>query len=108
MADEARYVRALAHDLHDPQMQATYGRAQGLCVPHLEAVLRQASPQVAAFLCEQEEERLRDLAQELEAFARKFDHNHRHEPMGQERDSWRRALLKVAGSRPARKEPRTR
>lgn len=106
--DETRYILAFADDLQDPQMQALYGPAHGLCVPHLEAVLRRASSPVLTFLCEQEERKLSALAQELEELARKFDHRHCQEPMGAERDSWRRALMKMAGFQPSRKEHRDR
>jgi hypothetical protein len=95
--DVARYAGALADALREGEMKALYGRTYGLCVPHLEVVLLQASPEVAAFLCAQEDARLSLLAQELGEFIRNSDHRFAGEPVGRECDAWLRALEKIAG-----------
>lgn len=95
--DEMRYIRALAHDLQDEPLQAEYSAAHGLCFTHLEAVLAQASSEIARFLLAQEEARLSALSQALQEFIRKNDYQFAHEPLGSERDSWRHALEKLTG-----------
>jgi len=95
--DERRYARALANDLIDAEMQAAYAAGPGLCLRHVEMVLAQSRAEVRAFLCTQEEAKLGRLACELGEFIRKSDFNHSHEPMGDERNSWLRALAKIAG-----------
>jgi hypothetical protein len=102
--DAVRYAGALADALREGEMKTLYGRSYGLCVPHLEVVLSQASHEVAAFLCAQEDARLSLLAQELGEFIRKSDYRFAGEPAGQERDAWRRALEKIAGRLPANRE----
>ncbi len=98
--DETRYVRALANDLIDAEMQAAYAAGPGLCLRHLDMALAQSRAQVRAFLCMQEETKLGRLAWELGEFIRKSDFNHSHESMADERDSWLRALTKIAGRAP--------
>lgn len=105
--DEARYIRALANDLQDEPLQAEYGTAHGLCFSHLEAVMAQASGEVVSFLQAQEEARLNTLVHELQEFIRKSDYSFSHELMDVERDSWRRALEKIAGCLLSGRERRT-
>jgi hypothetical protein len=103
-ADEQRCLHALAHDLRDPDMQAAYRQSNGLCIPHLEPLLALTASEVAAFLISQEEARLAALVDELDEFIRKYDYRFAHEPADAERDSWRRALQKVAGARGKQEE----
>ena len=97
MEDERRYTRALASDLRDAEMQGAYAAGAGLCVGHLEEVVAQSGSEVLVFLRAQEEAKLGRLEWELGEFIRKTDYNYSHEPMEDERNSWLRALAKVAG-----------
>lgn len=82
-----------------------YAKSGGLCLPHLRAILRLTpSPGVVSLLLEVEERMLASLLAELELFQRK----HRvgeEAPIGEEKDSWERALDMLAGCLDDRRSP---
>ena len=81
-----------------------YQQSDGLCLPHLQQVIKSAGPGKAleALLAAQQQiwERLRD---HLAEFIRKNDYRFTHEPIGIEGDAWQRALESLYG--PAPKTP---
>lgn len=95
---EKDHIRVLAEQVLDTRIAEAYRHSAGLCLPHFRLALR-AAPGTA------QQERLmetqlaiwRDLKAELDTFASKYDINHAHEAMGEEGDSWRRALELLAG-----------
>ena len=93
---EARFAAALAHGLHEDESLWELLDGDGsLCARHVEAVAATASPGVAARLLADECLKMDRLCAELEEFVRKNDYRFRDEPWGSERDSWRRALLRL-------------
>jgi len=66
-----------------------------LCVRHVERVASLCEPAVAGRLIAVECAKMDALTQELKEFVRKNDYRFRAEPWGAERDSWRRALLRL-------------
>ncbi|MBN1920116.1 MAG: hypothetical protein JW892_02630, partial [Anaerolineae bacterium] len=70
----------------------------GLCLPHLRLTL-QASGPAAGYraLLTAQREAWSALMAELDEFIRKNDYRFQHEPMGDERDAWLRALDALVG-----------
>lgn len=94
---ETRTLRTLMEhfDLFDAAFQAS----SGLCIPHLRLALRQpATPAAANALVEAQRDIWQRLKTELETFQRKSDINHASEVMGEEGDSWVRAIGLIAGT----------
>jgi hypothetical protein len=95
---EAGHVRALAEHIDDPRLQEAYRQSEGLCVPHFRDVLRAApGDKQAHLLLSIQLTHWQRLKAELDMFADKYDFNRAGEVMGDERDSWRRALRLLAG-----------
>jgi hypothetical protein len=94
---EQLYCDALAVGMDDGAIVAAFGRSDGLCAPHLRVVLRLARPQQVARLQVAQIAIWKALIDELDEFIRKQDHHFRHEPSGDEADSWRRAIDLVSG-----------
>ncbi len=82
-------------------MRAALIRGGGLCLPHLRLALQASGPAAGyqALLAAQREA-WSALMAELDEFIRKNDYRFQHEPMGDERDSWLRALDALLGYSP--------
>jgi len=93
-------VATLLEHIEEEDVLAAYGGGQGLCLPHLRLALRQRGGQGRALLEEQERGKLQALADECEARVRKSDYQHIGTELGPERDAWKRAARKLAGSAP--------
>ncbi len=95
---EKDHIRVLAELVTDARMGEAFRDSAGLCLPHFRLALR-AAPSAAQQerLLEMQMAIWRDLKAELDMFANKYDINHAHEAMGEEGDSWRRALEMLAG-----------
>ena len=78
-----------------------YRASDGLCLPHLNAVLeRIAEPALRRFVVEVAVEKLEENAAALREYLRKRDYRFKHEPLtAAERDSWRRAVEQFVGKR---------
>jgi hypothetical protein len=86
----------LSQALAEPEAQAALDKHPGLCLSHVDTVLaRAAAPLRAAFVAQQAE-KLRVLETELELFIRRSEHG-ATEPIGTERDAWKRALKRYYG-----------
>jgi hypothetical protein len=94
-----RAAKTLLAHLQAPEMAAAYQSAGGLCLPHLRLVLGRAGDAQARALLEWQTTIWRGLKDELGELIRKFDYRFRHEPMGDETDSWERALARITGER---------
>ncbi len=92
---DTRYASALAAGLSRPEVWESCLSNREFCVRHVEMLVSLARPPERARLIQLETEHLTRLKNELEEFIRKNDYRFREEPMGEEGDSWRRALLKL-------------
>ena len=80
------------------EFAAAFGRSAGLCLPHFRvAFLRARDPAAWRRVLEVERAALARLTGELQALARKYDYHNAEVEMGDESDSWRRALFLAAG-----------
>lgn len=92
------HIRSLLQDLQTAEGQRLYATSAGLCVPHLVQTLEIGEPAGGiTALIERQKEVWRDLEAELQEFIRKNDYQFAGEPIGAERDAWRRAFRLLAG-----------
>ncbi len=99
-AAELRYLEAVSDYLNDDRFQAAFRDSAGLCLPHFRTALRQISqPAALETLLTLQVGIWRGLKDDLETFITKNDYRYAGEPMGKERDSWRRALGSLAGKK---------
>lgn len=68
----------------------------GFCLSHVDLVLERAAPTLKAAFSAQQSAKLKALADELELFVRRSEHG-ATEPIGEERDAWKRALRRYYG-----------
>lgn len=95
---EASYIAIMAEHIADAQIQSAYRHSSGLCLPHVRMVLRQISnPSRAELFAHLQYEIWRRLRDELELFIRKSNVRANIGPVGEEGDSWRRAITALAG-----------
>lgn len=95
---QSSHTQTLAGYITDERIQAGFREADGLCLPHFQMTLR-AAPNTASheLLVNIQMEHWQKLKTELETFANKYDINHADEAMGEEGDSWRRAIELLSG-----------
>jgi len=87
----------------DERMQTALNASSGLCLPHLRRALELVRDEVAfECLAKIAQEKLAALNDELGELLRKSDYRFNKGDFGPERDSWRRAIAWVAGSRGVR------
>ncbi len=98
-ATARRYAEVLLRDVGAEEVRAALIRGGGLCLPHLRLALQASGPAAGyrALLAAQREA-WSALMAELDEFIRKNDYRFQHEPMGDERDAWLRALDALVGS----------
>jgi hypothetical protein len=94
---EARAAKTLLAHLAEPDMAASYAKAGGLCLPHFQAVLKRAREQEANTVTAWQSAVWQQLKDELTELIRKHDHRYHTEPMGDEGDSWQRAIAAIVG-----------
>lgn len=105
-ANEAVVFRQLAGTLLEHmrpggELATAYAKSSGLCLPHFRDVVARGLPGPnLTLLVSAQRDIWAQLEAELEEFLRKSDHRFRHERMGAERDSWRRAIAAVSGPLP--------
>lgn len=96
---EAAHAAALANAITDERMRVAFAQSDGLCLPHLRMTLR-AVPSAAHLerLMTAQSAHWARLREELETFMRAYDMNKTApSEVGAASDSWRRALLLLAG-----------
>ena len=93
-------LAALVDDLRTPEMTEALAASEGLCLPHLQALLGQIKDE-ALFekLFTIQRTRMETLRDELAEFIRKNDYQAIEEGFGSEGDAWLRAIGLVAGKR---------
>lgn len=75
-----------------------YAASDGLCLPHLHLVLKEAEePEIAVFLLRDALKRLDVLRAGFEEYFRKEDYRFAHEPKGAEQQTWLHAVERFAG-----------
>ena len=90
-------LKALAEK--DTQIQDGLNSSDGMCFPHLHQGLEMTSEQhVIEFLVTFSKEKLTGIREELKELIRKNDYRFQHEPVGEEKDSWKRAISLIVGS----------
>lgn len=95
---ERDHLTALLRFLQETEFSEGLRASAGLCLPHLcrTMAIGRDHPSLPVLLSIQDA-RWSALAAELEEFIRKNDYRFATEPVGQEGDSWRRALDALAG-----------
>jgi hypothetical protein len=94
----ARYAEVLVGEAQDVEVQEALAGAGGLCLPHLRLALRgKGARGRKEALLETQRRIWATLRGELQEFIRKNDYRFRDEPMGEEGDSWLRALDALVG-----------
>ncbi len=92
-----RTIKTLLTYLNDDEIQAGYQSAGGLCLSHLQATLGQADEAQLRKLIEWQLAVYSALRDQLGELIRKHDHRFKGEPIGEEGDSWLRAVARSAG-----------
>jgi hypothetical protein len=94
---EAIYLGTLADRIAEAELRGHYDTSAGLCLPHLHAALGRCAPPAFAQLKAAQLAVWGRLAEELDEFIRKSDHQFAHEAIGAEANSWSRASLLISG-----------
>jgi hypothetical protein len=93
---ERTQAHLVAKALDEPEAVAALQAHPGLCLSHVDLVLERATAAHKAAFVAQQSAKLQILADELELFVRRSD-NTATEPIGAERDAWKRALQRYYG-----------
>lgn len=91
-------LKTILDFLGETEFAEAFARSSGLCLPHLYSAMKfgRDHPRLPALVAAHRD-RWRDLAWELEEFARKFDYRYTGEAKGCEASSWHRVLEVFAG-----------
>ncbi len=99
-AAEKEYLASFNKFIKEKEFMDRYDTSCGLCHAHLAAVLKIVKDERSAgIIKEKEAGKLKELSGQLAEYIRKKDYRNAHESPGGERDSWIRAVEKVAGGR---------
>ena len=94
-----RCVQTLLAWVGEADMRRAIEAGSGLCLPHLDETLSHCRDEEAeAYLLRTHRASLENLLGELAELIRKNDYRFRHEPVGSERDAWRRAVRRLTGN----------
>ncbi len=95
------FQRFVAPSGGEAEFREGFERAAPLCLPHFRAVLIETVDEATLnYLIDVQERKLQALSRELKEYLRKHNYQYSHEPMGREKDSWRRALRAFVGQMP--------
>jgi len=95
---EAQYIQVFCQYLGDDKLKEAYRTSDGLCLPHFRQALRYAvDTERAQMLLSIQITIWKKLHAQLREFRDKSDHRRIREKMGEEGDSWRRAVRRLAG-----------
>lgn len=95
---EEHYLAILLDHFAEEEFLSAFAESSGICFNHLqEASKKFPGHKNLPLLLARQKEIYEDLRQQLAEFIRKQDYQHRHEPVGKEIDSWKRALEMVTG-----------
>lgn len=91
------YLSTLLEHLSEADLRDALQAAGGLCTPHLRRALQLVRDETTyQALCETQLAAWKSLKAELDEFIRKHDYRFASEPMGEEGDSWTRAIAAVS------------
>ncbi|MCP4397181.1 MAG: hypothetical protein GY801_07770 [bacterium] len=91
-------LKALAKE--DADIQDALKSSDGICFPHIECALELGTNQNARdILINIARATLAKIQNELKEFSRKHDYRFQHEPVGDEKYSWKRAINLIVGSK---------
>jgi len=91
----------LKHLAGSNSLVESYSNSDGLCLPHFRQALTQALAKTnVSALVKAQQSAWQRLHTQLDEFIRKNDYRFRHEPLGDEKDVWLRALEAVSGAPP--------
>jgi len=97
-ASEAQYIQVFCQHLEDDKLSEAYRASGGLCLPHFRQALRcVSSAEHAEILLSIQTTIWKKLYAQLQEFRDKHDYRRSEEKMGEEGDSWRRAVARLAG-----------
>ncbi len=100
---EMERVRQFNEEIAYSEAKEKYIHSQGLCLPHLRAVLdTQPDPEITHFLLDEQSRRLDEISEDMRSFVLKRDALRRGLLNANEKDAWRRALILLSGERTAR------
>jgi hypothetical protein len=95
---EKNYIQTIATYFGEPDMQEAYRVSEGLCLPHFRLLLRALrDPMLVKTAIEVQIHLWQLLKDELTLFLHRTSPNNVDEPFGAEADSWRRAIMQLAG-----------
>ncbi len=94
-AAEKRYIHTLATSLGDGRVRHAYASSDGLCLPHVRRLLQEA--QDVQFIVQTQASIWKHLIAELELFRAKIDPRNTLGEMGDEGNSWLRAIEAMGG-----------
>jgi hypothetical protein len=93
-----RYIFVFIENFNDPEFRYAYKDSFGLCLPHLEMVIRRCKNQeIVDELMFVESQKIAKLSEELKEFIRKHDYRFSKEGFDKEKAAWIRAVEKLTG-----------
>lgn len=97
---ESECVQMFQRYIGESRFRQAFEESEGLCLPHFRTVVRALTdPGDSEAFIESQCGIWRRLYAELELFIEKQNYEHIGEPIGDEGDSWVRAILRMAGER---------
>ncbi len=100
---ERAYLHELLAHIHNPEIEARYVKAGGLCLLHFRQALEAAAKErQAQQLVELQTRALGPLLEELHSFINKHDYRFEGQMTSQEGESWLKALALLSGRRGTR------
>ncbi len=101
MEARKRYVDVFVNFLktNDVDMCRAFEETAPLCVPHFLYLIDKVKSnlRLKKYIINIEQSKLENLISDLNKFIRKYDYRYSSEPMGDERDSWQRAIRTIVG-----------
>jgi hypothetical protein len=94
---EPTYIQIFAQSLGDEKFLAAYRNSDGLCLPHFRQLLRRVDESDVQTILAIQQSLWERLEAELKLFADKNIAERMHEAIGQEGDSWQRAIGSTSG-----------
>lgn len=95
---EQNYLDKFISYFYDKEFQDAYIKSRGLCLPHLQAVLKRTkNKKLCKELLAIEKEKLTKLVKTLKELISSFDYRSSHEKSDKSKDIWIKAVEKIAG-----------
>ena len=99
---EENALRSLLKGLgeQDAEVHKALAGSDGICFPHIECALQLGVNRSSLdILINIMQTKLAEIQNELKEFSRKHDYRFQHEPVGDEKYSWKRAINLIVGSK---------